>query len=172
MAIGQPRHTNTDAIFTLGNQQLEFWFLPSDSTAVNRVTQLLDQAKKTIKVAMFTWTRQDFAQAMVRARLRGVKVEAMIDRGTSKNASKKIARFLYREKVPLFINTSQGLLHHKFCLIDDEILINGSANWTKAAFTQNNDCFVILSPLNKEQRFKLNSMWNSLVTESVPYKPR
>lgn len=172
VAIGEVSRDNTNATFTVGSQKVELWFLPANKDAVDRIINLIDQAKKSIKIAMFTWTRRDFAHAVIRSALRGVKVEAVIDHNSTKSSSKKIARLLYREKVPLLVNTDAGLLHHKFLLIDETTLVNGSANWTKAAFTQNNDCFVVLHNLTEEQKSVLKSMWQTIVSDSTPYRPR
>lgn len=35
-------------------------------------------------------------------------------------------------------------MHHKFCVIDDEIICTGSFNWTSQAVTGNNE-FVMIS---------------------------
>ena len=39
-------------------------------------------------------------------------------------------------------------LHHKFAVIDD-LLVTGSANWTKAAFGKNHEAVVLVSPNKK-----------------------
>ncbi len=172
VAIGKPSKQDTSKTFIVGSQPLELWFLPSNQKAIDRIISLIDQAKKSLKIAMYTWTRRDFAEAVVRSALRGVKIEAVIDRDSTKSSSKKIARYLYREKIPLLINTNPGLLHHKFLLVDETILVNGSANWTKAAFAKNNDCFVILLDLTEQQLSVLNSMWKTIKTEARAFKPR
>lgn len=155
--------------FTVGGQAVEMWFLPENPRAVDRIIQLIDQAKKTIKIAMYTWTRKDFAEAVVRSALRGVTVEVIMDRDAAKGSSQKIATYLNWEKIPLFVNTNPGLLHHKFLLIDNTILVNGSANWTKAAFTLNNDCFIILHDLTEQQRSLLSPMWETTQYEAAPF---
>lgn len=33
----------------------------------------------------------------------------------------------------------KGIMHHKFCVIDNNITIHGSYNWTTAAETKNNE---------------------------------
>ncbi|MEM1282905.1 MAG: phospholipase D-like domain-containing protein [Chlamydiota bacterium] len=172
VAIGINNFAQSHKEFEIGTQRVELWFLPNQRQAIDRIINLIDQAKRTIKIAMFTWTRRDFAEAVVRSTLRGLNVEVIIDRDSTKSASKKIARYLYRENVPTYINTTQGLLHHKFVVIDDSICVNGSANWTKAAFTKNNDCFVVLHHLTKQQLSVINSMWKTIQNESRPFKPR
>ncbi len=70
--------------------------------------------------------------------------------------------------VPLNVNTGQGLLHYKTMVIDDSILVNGSANWTKAAFTQNEDCYFVLSPLSDSQVLFVKEMWKQIMNNSKP----
>lgn len=150
----------------LGNQQVELWFLPDDTLAVERVKQLIKSAQKTLKIAMFTWTRNDFTQEVLDAAKRGVQVEAVIDKQSGWGASAKIVKMLANGGLPIRLSTGSALLHHKFACIDDKILINGSANWTKAAFTQNDDCFIILHDLNKKQKQLLDQMWRVIMLES------
>ncbi len=73
--------------FLLGAQTLEFYFLPDSKLAVQRIRTLIRGAKKSIRVAMFTWTRLDFANDIVSAHLRGVKVDVVMDNNSSKGAN-------------------------------------------------------------------------------------
>lgn len=149
-----------------GSQNLELWILPDDPTAAKRMIELFRSAKKTIKVAMFTWTRNDFTQELIEAAKRGVKVEAVIDRYSGKGASAKIVNILSQAKIPVRLSQGQGLLHHKFVYIDNQVLVNGSANWTFSAFKDNDDCFIVLYPLTKEQQVKMDRVWNAIVQDS------
>ena len=108
---------------------------------------------------MFTWTRFDLADAVISAKKRGVNVEVILDRNASNGVSQKIAKKLLEGGISVRVNQGQELLHHKLLLIDNETLVNGSANWTKAAFTNNDDFFLILSPLTDSQRKALDEMW-------------
>lgn len=152
--------------FLIGGQTVELWFLPDDTQALTRLHTLISTAKKTIRVAMFTWTRMDLAQAVVDAANRGVKVEVVLDHYSAHGASSNVAHFLKKKGIPTYLNQSNGLLHHKFLYIDDQTLVNGSANWTKAAFKQNDDCFIVLNDLSPTQQTQLNSLWSLLIKES------
>lgn len=149
-----------------GPQELELWVLPDDPKAVDQMIQLFRSAQKTIRVAMFTWTREDFAKELVAAAQRGVKVEVVLDRYSGKGASVKIVRMLEQGGIPIYLSTGNKLLHHKFAYIDDKILINGSANWTYAAFKDNDDYFIVLYPLTPGQQEKMNKLWNAIIKES------
>lgn len=154
--------------FTIGNQPLELWFLPDNQQAVQRLKNLIRSAKKTIRIAMFTWTRQDLAQEVIKASKRGVKTEVVIDRSSGKGASSKIVKLFADNKINIGLSTGAPLLHHKFLYIDDQILVNGSANWTKAAFTQNDDCFIVMHDLTAQQNEQMEALWKIIHNESSP----
>jgi cardiolipin synthase A/B len=153
--------------FLIGGQKVEMWFLPSNSKPIDRLINLISLAKETISVAMFTWTRMDLAQAVVKAANKGVKVEVVLDQYAAKGASSKVAKFLQKNGIPTYYNRSGGLLHHKFLYVD-KTLVNGSANWTKAALDgANDDCFVILNDLSTLQQEQMNKLCKILKKEST-----
>ena len=117
---------------------------------------------------MFTWTREDFAKGVIAAFRRGVDVEVVIDYYQGKGASFKIVEQLKNSGVKVRIGKGGALLHHKFMVIDDDTLVNGSANWTKAAFTRNDDCFIVLDPLSSNNQEKLETLWKKIWSESTP----
>lgn len=154
-----------------GLQKIELWFLPdTGSLAAGRVKQLIAGAAKTIQVAMFTWTRMDFAYELSKAAKRGVKVEAVIDHHSGKGVGAKVVNFLKKNGVRVRLSTGAHLLHHKCMLIDEETLVNGSANWTKAAFTTNDDCFIVVNPLTADQKKVMNQLWKVLKSDSISAK--
>lgn len=127
-----------------------------------RIIAMIQGAEKSIRVAMFTWTRADFAKEIIAAHKRGITVQIALDRNSAQGASSKIATLFKENGIPVTLNKGTGLLHHKLLVIDDRILVNGSANWTKAAFTQNEDCFMILYELTDKQREKLKTVWEGI----------
>lgn len=156
----------------LGNQEFEFYSLPqAGKEACEKLMQLIDGAKKTVKVAMYTLTHSELTNRVISAHKRGVKVEVILDRGQAGGVSHKVLKSLQEAHVPVRLNTGMGLLHHKFLLIDDELLAQGSTNWTQAAFSRNMDCFTILSPLTETQKKKMEKVWHALHSQSQPPIP-
>lgn len=156
--------------FEIGGQHVEFWFLPDDKNAVETLHNLIQTAKKTIRVAMFTWTRYDLAKDLIAAQKRGVDAEVVIDYTSGKGASAKVVKMLRDGGVPVYLSQGNGLLHHKFAYIDGDTLVNGSANWTLAAFTKNDDCFMIIHNLTSRQKEKLENLWEVISMETVQVK--
>lgn len=158
--------------FQIGGQKVEFWLFPDDSQGVNRLKQLIESAQKTVRVAMFAWTRNDLAQAVIAAKQRGVKTEVIIDSKNGKGFGAKIVKLLREEGVSIGLSrvAGNGLLHHKFLYIDGHTLVNGSANWTQRAFNLNNDCFLILHNLTEKQKKHMEKLWEVIVAESIPVR--
>ncbi len=155
-------------IFSLGTQNIELWFLPDDPMALSRLKKLIQSAQKSLRIAMYTWTRDDLAQEVINAKNRGIKVEVVIDKTAAMSCCEHITKNLLTNGINLRMSTGAPLLHHKCMIIDHSILVNGSANWTRAAFEDNDDCFIILSPLLEEQQQFLDKMWSRILTDSAP----
>jgi cardiolipin synthase len=150
------------ATFSIGNQPVEMWLLPHNDKAIKRLIELIDSAQKTFHVAMFTFTRYDLANALSRAQRRGVTVHITLDKHQTAGANSNMALFLEKRRVPVYVNRSSPLFHYKVLGIDDTTLVCGSANWTKAAFTQNDDCFIVLNKLNETQQKRLQALWQAI----------
>lgn len=148
--------------FLVNDQSIEFHFLPDDKNAVTEVKNLIQSAEKTIRVAMFTFTRTDFVDALKKAKERGVDVKVVIDKGTAFAASRKVVQALKQANIPLCLSDQNEIMHHKFVLIDNQILAHGSANWTLAAFNQNDDYIMIMKNLTPSQRNVLSELWDHL----------
>ncbi len=153
------------------DQHFELFFSPQQGKqALNKIDSLLKSARKTIKVASYTFTHPDLAQDLIDAKIRGVSVQVLFDKDSSVNTSKTIFQKLKKANVPIGVRKAQGLMHHKFAWIDDEILIMGSANWTKAAFTKNDEITCVISPLTEEQHETMKKTWDAMVENSTLQK--
>jgi phosphatidylserine/phosphatidylglycerophosphate/cardiolipin synthase-like enzyme len=151
-----------------GIQTVEIRFLPDDKTAIGRLLDVIQKANSSIRVAMFTFTNKKLIQALVDAHRRGVKVDVVIDNDSARKTSLKAFQRLKREGVPTAISNRNGLLHHKLMIVDDAIVATGSANWTEAAFTKNDDNLCFVYPLTLEQKEKMNYLWTTIQAESRP----
>ncbi|MFN0065523.1 MAG: phospholipase D-like domain-containing protein [Chlamydiales bacterium] len=156
--------------FTIGGQMVEFWGFPeAQKEGFDRLLELIAEAKYSILVGMFTFTHPQLVEALIEARKRGVHVEVVMDKGSSKGISKNAGQTLHTAGVEVRINQGSEMFHHKFALIDQKILINGSANWTRSAFSRNSDCFLVLHDLSDIQLKKLIHLWHVIrATSRLP----
>lgn len=128
------------------------------------VIPLIENAKHSIKIVVFDWRWyandpanpcQLFNASIVRAVRRGVSVKACVN-------SDSIRSPLIQNGVEAKIPISKNLMHTKFVIIDDEILVMGSHNFSQSAFTTNFETSVILDDPAEIQEFILlfNSLWS------------
>ncbi len=137
------------------------WLLP-DKNGLDALINQIHTAQKTIRVALFTLTHPQIVDALITAQNRGVSVKCAIDHYTAKGASKKQVERLRNAHIPIYLSRGLQLFHHKWAFIDNKTLILGSANWTKAAFTRNHDCFIILQNLDQTQKKFMQRIWKKI----------
>jgi phosphatidylserine/phosphatidylglycerophosphate/cardiolipin synthase-like enzyme len=158
----------------LPEQKIELWFLPTaGKPAFHRLMNLLYQAKTSIRLAMFNLTHPRLTDAIIDAHERGVTVQVILDHDQALEDSSSVAAYrkLLEADINVGLSNSDGLLHYKMAWIDENILVNGSANWTISAFKRNHDCFMVIDPLNALQRQEMHSLWNTISSEATFESP-
>ena len=128
-----------------------------------KVIPRIDEAKKTIDIIVFDWRWypqelgapvQLFNQAIVRAVRRGVSARIIAN-------SQDIITTLKQVGCQVKKLEFKNLVHCKLMIIDSEIFIIGSHNYTQSAFQMNLELSVLLeSPDNKESILNFfNNLW-------------
>ena len=92
-------------------------------------------AKKSIKIAVAWFTNELLLHPLVLKLQTGVNVEIILnDDNINKGGESSLDFTSFLEAGGILRwNTSKQLLHEKFCIIDDRIVISGSYNWTNKA---------------------------------------
>ena len=101
----------------------------------NAIQLELFKAKESIKIAVAWFTNELLLQPLVLKLQNGVSVELIInDDEINRNGETSLdfTEFLKAGGV-LRWNDSKQLMHDKFCIIDNRIVITGSYNWTNKA---------------------------------------
>jgi phosphatidylserine/phosphatidylglycerophosphate/cardiolipin synthase-like enzyme len=151
---------------TVGSQDIEIWLLPDPrGHALQDLRKKIRSAHESLKIALFTFTHPALVDEVIAAQNRGVQVTLLIDMHSALGASTTAVERIKKAGIRVLMSKGIQLLHHKFILIDDETLVTGSANWTKAAFYNNSDCILVLHQLNEDQKKFMNRMWSRLESE-------
>jgi len=123
----------------------------------------IDNAKKFIGIAMYTFTDREIAQAIIRAKDRGVDIKIYLDR-SQVNAKYSKSRYFFNNGISeIKISSNNYIMHNKFAIIDNEIVITGSYNWTASAGERNNENLLVIDNkiiINKYQT-QFNYLWNN-----------
>lgn len=113
----------------------------------SKVIPLINSAKKTVDIVMYDWRWypnqpahpvQRFNIAIVDAIKRGVTVRAIVNRA-------EILPMLIKVGVKARVTRDHRTLHAKLLFVDDSLLVIGSHNITRNAFTSNIEVSVAVS---------------------------
>ncbi len=110
------------------------------------ILDLLDKATSKIQIAVAWFTEPTLFNKLIQAQSQGVSVELIITNHEFNKQSPNNYE-LINENGGLFaeIGNDEQLMHMKFCIIDFNTVISGSANWTKKAFIQNNEEITVVT---------------------------
>ncbi len=112
---------------------------------------LMDKATRTLDVADYDFDLANVAEAMARAKERGVAVRMVTDSDTLENTrdaavQAALAR-LRQAGIPIVGDGRQAIMHHKFSVVDGEWVQTGSWNYTDGdTYRLNNNVVIIRSP--------------------------
>ena len=101
-------------------------------------------AKKSIDLAIFSFTNDDLANEILAAHKRGVKVRIITDDEAMKGKGADAQR-MSDAGIPCRTDDQiQYHMHNKFMIVDSLFLITGSFNWTFQAGKSNQENIVVV----------------------------
>lgn len=112
-------------------------FITNGTEIKQRIISEITNAKQCIYVAMAYFTDRDIALALVEAKNRNVTVDIILSSNAQNETVKLILKGANISVHAFETGDSRGIMHHKFCLIDNNISINGSYNYSINASTNN-----------------------------------
>jgi len=120
----------------------EVYFSLSDNPQ-KEIIKNINQAEIYINIAMYTFTDQEIALSLTNAQKRGVKVRVYLDRSQIESTY-SISRLLVQKGIKVRISTNNYIMHNKFAIIDNRLLLTGSYNWTAAANNKNDENLLVI----------------------------
>ena len=137
-------------------------FVPGERRCTEDVVNALDAAKMTVLVQAYSFTSPEIAQALVKAHTRGIKVEVMLDKRQlilDKRRHKErdsSADVLAHGGVSTWIDGCHEAAHNKVIIIDEEIVISGSFNFSRAAEERNAENLLVIRDKALAARYLAN----------------
>lgn len=162
----------------LGAANIDVIFSPqaADATHLVRIAKMIGTAKKTIDIAMYSYSDPGISAALQAATARGVKVRFVFETaGEDKSlegdalTNSKSGQLETRGVDVRYVNK---IMHHKFMLIDGPRdnaasaettqMTTGSANWSSSAGTKYNENTLIISGGEPKLALMLQREFNHL----------
>jgi phosphatidylserine/phosphatidylglycerophosphate/cardiolipin synthase-like enzyme len=117
----------------------------------------------------YSFTFASIAKALVAAHERGVKVEIILDK-SHLTAQYTSAPFVAKAGIPVKIDSAHDIPHNKIMIIDGEIVITGSFNFTKSAEDKNAENLLIIRDKALAEKYIKN--WQEHAAHSEGYMGR
>ena len=134
--------SNLKEVDVYNKSGLEVYFSPDDNFK-SRVLELINSATSSIKILAYSFTDKDIANALIDAKDRGVKVKVIVDGKWSDNVYSK-DEYLQDYGVDLKRFYSSSILHDKVIIVDKNITVTGSYNFTESANSRNRENSIIV----------------------------
>ena len=122
--------------------QVENYFSTNDHPATH-VIDTLKLAKKSIHFLAFSFTHQGIEQAMLDKVAAGVEVSGVFEK--TQTAAGHSAYFkMHDARLPVYLDGNPRNMHHKVIVIDGEIVVVGSFNFSESADKSNDENLLII----------------------------
>lgn len=122
--------------------------LTNGSEIKQRIIAEIQNANLSIFLAMAFFTDRDIANAIIAAKNKSITVDIIL----SSNSQNETVKEMFNDsKVSVHsfqTGDERGMMHHKFCLIDNKISINGSYNYSYNASNNNVENIQVTDDLN------------------------
>ena len=136
--------------------QVVSYFCPQEDCE-GAIVKLLENSKKSIGFAVYSFTNERIIQAIKDAQTRGVKIEGVIEKQGITPGS-----IIYEDISNVIEDKFNRRVHTKIFVIDDEISISGAMNPTYKGAHVNDENIIIISnkKVNEVYRGYINYVYN------------
>ena len=153
---------------TLTNAPAQVYFSPNGGCTKAIVAEL-GMAKSEVLVQAYSFTSRAIAKAILTAKKRGVSIQIILDKSNlSDNYS--AADFTAHAGIQTYIDAQHAIAHNKIMIIDNEVVMTGSFNFTRAAEVNNAENLLIIR--SKELAKIYVDNWQEHKGHSEIYKGR
>jgi hypothetical protein len=122
------------------------------------IIQQIKLAEKGIRVCVPWITDDDILKALIEKAKQNVHVELLMDNNEYNRAKSSFFNQLIAKGSKVYMvdkSPNGGMIHHKFCVINREILITGSYNWSNNA-KKNDENIVIEVAIEEDDHFRID----------------
>ncbi len=137
----EPVQATVEAIAFAPNSSSKLGYGDCDCTAT--VVDVLSHAKKTVIVQAYNFTSEDIAKALIDAHKRGVDVQIVGDRSVPTERSSQ-AQACADAGIKVLIDKKHHIAHNKVIVVDGDVVITGSFNWTASAENNNAENLLVI----------------------------
>lgn len=139
-----------------------------DEGSLSVLMSTIQEATETLDVCVFTISCKELGDVLINAHHDGVIVRVITDKEQSFVSGSQVER-LRRMGIQVRTDNTSYYMHHKFAVIDERIVINGSLNWTLQGVCGNQENVVITTTPKVVEPFcrQFESLWEMYDPETL-----
>ena len=147
---------------------------PYAESHLPKIAALIDQAQRSVDVAVYSFSDNGIAEALKRAVARGVSVRMVFEPARDEKSSPEGTTSAKLEGLGIDVRYVNKIMHHKFAIIDgprdsaeqaySAVLVTGSGNWSSSAGTRyDENTLVVRNAGTQVLRFQreFNLLWEN-----------
>ncbi len=128
---------------TVNGTEIENYFAPGGGAA-ERILDILRSAQTSIYFMAYSFTRADFAQALTEKARDGVEVQGVFEKRQIQAGGDAVWNALTEAGLEVRLDGNRYNMHSKVFLVDQQIVVTGSYNFTQSAERQNDENVLII----------------------------
>ncbi|MCB9614644.1 MAG: hypothetical protein H6722_19580 [Sandaracinus sp.] len=151
----EPPHAPTAAVVALEHVDswpeggdLDVYFVPSGDEVEDRIADEVLAAERSVRVALYNLRSERLADLLLRRHHEGLEVELFLDAKQMDKPWNVLGHTLQAAGLPVVAvrneRSEYATLHDKMAVLDDELVIFGSANWGHDGLHENDETLLVL----------------------------
>lgn len=147
-------------VMSLNGRPVPAYVFSPGGGAQETLAALIDSCRTSLDAVTYTFSSKTLADAVIRARDRGVKVRFMIDE--KRGAEAGLAKYLFENGVDIKFRGGRGekgAMHSKYAVLDGRILQTGSFNWTVNASANSFENMIFVGDPGAVSAYRKNFDW-------------
>ena len=148
---------------------IQVYFSPGGG-ATDAIVRAVQAAQTSVLVQAYSFTSVPIAQALVNSHRRGVKVDVILDRSKVVEEKHSQVDLLVSAGLTPQLDGSHGVAHNKLLVIDGQVVVTGSFNFTKHSEQDNAENLLVIRDRPLAEKYTAN--WKSHAAHSEPYQGR
>jgi phosphatidylserine/phosphatidylglycerophosphate/cardiolipin synthase-like enzyme len=148
---------------------MEIYFSPKGG-CTEAVVREIESSQSSILVQAYSFTSAPIAKALVEAHRRGIDIRAILDH---KQATEEYseADFLQHAGIPVLIDSEHAIAHNKVMIVDRNVVITGSFNFTKQAEHSNAENLLVIRDQATAEKYLANWALHAAHSPAYTGKP-
>ena len=129
---GEKTPGTTDPILTVNGSPIEVYFSPEDGT-LEHILSAVNAAQESIDFMAYSFTSDELAVALIERSKAGVTVRGVFDKDQYHSNSGTEFDTLSNAGLDVWLDGNPRLMHHKVIIIDGQVVVTGSYNFSNNA---------------------------------------